>query len=93
MQWTLACAAALGLVASTAPVGCAQVGRGLGQACLQDQDCASGLCSVQQCAAPESPDAAPSSTDAGIDAADAGGSDAIGDAATAEASDVRMIRG
>jgi hypothetical protein len=46
-----ACApCAVALVAAL--VGCAETRRSLGEACLKDDDCASGTCSGGQCVAP-----------------------------------------
>lgn len=94
MQSTFACAAALSLAASVVSMGCADVGRGLGEPCIHNLDCLSGLCAELQCVAPTaSPDATPSSTDASSDATDGGQRDAVGDTSADVASDVRTSRG
>jgi hypothetical protein len=70
-----------GLMVSSA---CTETRRSLGEGCLKDEDCTSGICSGQQCAAApplldtEAPfqDAA---TDAVTPAGDAGDADAAGD--------------
>lgn len=71
----------LTLAAVATAAACTEVQRGLGETCLEDSDCASGLCESGRCSRPPSrpigyapdaaADAAPDAADAGIDAADA----------------------
>ncbi len=60
---------------------CTETRRSLGEGCLKDEDCTSGICSGQQCtAAPPLLDAETpfqdAATDAGPPGGDAGGADA-----------------
>ena len=65
------------LLIALAAVRCADVNRGLGEACIRDEDCLSGVCAGQECVAqPPTFDAAPSS--------DASTDGAAGDGATDE---------
>ncbi len=76
--------AGLGLVAMLASVRCADVDRGLGQACIRNEDCQSGVCAGQVCIAePPVFDAAPQADAAGDGSAtpDGGALDAARDAA------------
>jgi hypothetical protein len=41
--------AALGFIAVVSSARCANVDRGLGEACLRDEDCLSGVCAGQVC--------------------------------------------
>lgn len=65
------------IVAVVLASGCMETQRGLGEECLKDADCVSGLCSELRCAAP------PPTTDARPEAE---GGDAATTAATSEAS-------
>jgi len=72
------------VVAAALGGGCTQIQRGLGESCLKDQDCLSGVCSQLACvAAPPLLDGAVTVPTA---SAEAGGRDATVDAAVAEAS-------
>lgn len=67
---TRALVASLGLIALVASVRCADVTRGLGEPCIRNEDCLSGVCAGQQCVAqPTVFDASrPPTADAGADA-------------------------
>jgi len=77
-------AIALGAVSVLASVRCADVNRGLGEACIRDQDCLSGACAGQQCVASPPLFDASAAFDAGSGAVgEAGGGDAALDAGSA----------
>jgi hypothetical protein len=63
----------LGLLAAIASVRCADVNRGLGDACIRNSDCLSGVCAGQQCVAAPTLFDASTATDAGVDASPADG--------------------
>jgi hypothetical protein len=86
-------AASLTVVAIAVASACVQTQRALGEDCLKDQDCLSGICSQLQCAAapplldggvPQGP-GAEAGPEAGVDAAVEGGPDAPPDVAAESA--------
>jgi hypothetical protein len=65
-----ACGAAILFGAAVGIVACAETRRSLGEACLKNEDCLSGICSDQQCAsAPPLLDAEAPAIDAAPEAA------------------------
>jgi hypothetical protein len=67
---SFACCAATALAA-----GCAEQKRGIGEQCLKDDDCLSGICAGLQCsAAPPLLDGSPGAVDAGGEAGPGDGS-------------------
>jgi hypothetical protein len=83
----------LGVISVAAGAACAETRRPLGEACIKDDDCLSGVCAAQQCAA--RPPLLDAQSPATADAGPAG--DALVDSASlvpdAEAADVISDQG
>ena len=74
------------VLASVFLVGCTETRRPLGEDCLKDQDCLSGICSGLKCvAAPPTLEAGPPEPDASADAPSDAPADVGTDAADASA--------
>lgn len=59
--------AGLGVLVAIVSVRCANVDRGLGQACIRNSDCLSGICAGQECVASPTLFDASTAFDAGVD--------------------------